>query len=255
MSEMTADARNGVESPDATKKYVYLFNEVDQAEAYCQGSWDGVRGLLGGKGANLSDMTRLDVPVPPGFTVTTEACLAYLANNNEFPESLWQQVLDAVKDVERQTGKEFGNPANPLLVSCRSGAKFSMPGMMDTVLDIGLNKDVALAWKDRSGDDRFVYDAYRRLVQMFGSVVLGVPDEVFEHVISDFRKRAGVETDAELNGTDLRAIMLKFKDIILTFTGKPFPDGSVRAAAAGDGSGLQVLERQTSDRLPQRRRH
>ena len=223
MSEMTADAREGVESPDATKKYVYLFNEVDQAEAYCQGSWDGVRGLLGGKGANLSDMTRLDVPVPPGFTVTTEACLAYLDNNNEFPESLWQQVLDAVKEVERQTGKEFGNPANPLLVSCRSGAKFSMPGMMDTVLDIGLNKDVALAWKERSGDSRFVYDAYRRLVQMFGSVVLGVPDEVFEHVISDFRKRAGVETDAELSGTDLRAIMLKFKDIILTFTGAPFP--------------------------------
>ena len=223
MSEMTANARAGGASSQTAKKYVYLFNEVAQAEAYCNGSWDAVRGLLGGKGANLSDMSRLDVPVPPGFTVTTEACLAYLENDSKFPEGLWEQVLEAVKGVEKLTGKQFGNPDNPLLVSCRSGAKFSMPGMMDTVLDIGLNKDVALAWKARTGDDRFVYDAYRRLVQMFGSVVLGVPDEVFEHVISDFRKRAGVETDAELNGTDLRSIMLKFKDIIHTFTGEEFP--------------------------------
>ncbi len=125
------------------KKWVYLFNEVEQAEKYVGGNWDGVRALLGGKGANLAEMTRIGVPVPPGFTVTTEACNAYLAEGSKFPEGMWEQELAALKQVEAQTGKKFGDPANPLLVSCRSGAKFSMPGMMDTVLNIGLNDKTA----------------------------------------------------------------------------------------------------------------
>ena len=122
------------------KKWVYLFGEVTAAEKYA-GSWDGVRALLGGKGAGLFDMTRAGVPVPPGFTVTTEACNEF-RKNNAFPEGLWDQQLAALKVVEQQTGKKFGDPNNPLLVSCRSGAKFSMPGMMNTILNIGMNDEV-----------------------------------------------------------------------------------------------------------------
>ena len=164
------------------KKWVYLFNEVDQAESYMNWDWEGVRGLLGGKGANLADMTRIGVPVPPGFTVSTEACNAYLAAGQNFPEGMWEQVLSSLKAVEEQTGKKLGSMESPLLVSCRSGAKFSMPGMMDTVLNIGLNDDTAKAMVKLTENERFVYDSYRRLIQMFGSVVLGINDEAFEHV-------------------------------------------------------------------------
>src|SRR5690606_20977345 len=125
-----------------TSKWVYLFSDLDETEAHT-GSWEGVRGLLGGKGANLADMTRLGVPVPPGLVITTEACNAYLAAGERFPESLWEQVVDALAAIERETGKGFGAPDHPLLVSCRSGAKQSMPGMMDTILNIGLNDEVA----------------------------------------------------------------------------------------------------------------
>ena len=156
-------------------KWVYLFNEVKDAEAYVGGDWEDVRGLLGGKGANLADMARIGVPVPPGFTVTTEACNYYSANG-EFPEGQWDQMMAALAEVEKQAGKKFGDPKNPLLVSCRSGAKFSMPGMMDTVLNIGLNDETAAGMVELTGNERFVYDSYRRLVQMFGSVVLEIPD-------------------------------------------------------------------------------
>ena len=160
------------------KKWVYLFDEVDHAEAYA-GSWDGVRGLLGGKGANLGDMTRAGVPVPPGLTITTEACNAFQVSR-QFPEGMWQQVLDALKKVEEKAEKQFGDSVNPLLVSCRSGAKFSMPGMMDTVLNIGLNDEVAKGLVAKSGDERFVNDSYRRLIHMLGTVVMGIDDEHFE---------------------------------------------------------------------------
>ena len=204
-------------------KYVYLFNEIEQAEAACDGDWDAVRGLLGGKGANLGDMTRLGVPVPPGFTITTEACNVFFENDEAFPSGLWEQIREAVDDIEKATGKRFGDPDNPLLFSCRSGAKFSMPGMMDTVLNIGLNDDVALAMIERTGDARFVYDSYRRLVQMFGHVVMDVPDELFEVVISDFRRKAGVESDAELLAESWQQITNKFKTIIHSYVGDAFP--------------------------------
>src|SRR3990172_3883432 len=123
----------------AEKKWVYLFDEVEKAEEYVGGNWDDVRALLGGKGSGLADMTRASVPVPPGFTVTTEACNAYLAAGQKFPEGMWEQELEALEEVEAVTNKKFGDPNNPLFVSCRSGAKFSMPGMMDTVLNIGMN--------------------------------------------------------------------------------------------------------------------
>ncbi len=206
-----------------SKKWVYLFSEVGIAEDL-KGSWDGARALLGGKGANLGDMTRLGVPVPPGFTVSTEACNAYLAAGGRFPDDVWEQELVALRRVEEETEKTFGDPAKPLLVSCRSGAKFSMPGMMDTILNIGLNDDVARGLIALTADPRFVYDSYRRLVQMFGSVVLGVPDEVFEAVITARRNAAGVKVDAELQAVDWQEITRKFKEIVRTYTGAPFPE-------------------------------
>ena len=204
-------------------QYIYRFDQLDSAEAHCA-NWDEVRALLGGKGANLADMTRLGVPVPPGFTISTVACNDYLANNQQFPEGMWEQLLDAVQMIEAQTGKKFGDPDNALLVSCRSGAKFSMPGMMDTVLNIGLNPDVAAAWSKTINNDRFIYDSYRRLVQMFGSVVLGVPDELFEHVITQARQSADVRSDSELDAQAWQVVTEKFKSIIFSFTGNPFPN-------------------------------
>ncbi|NOX63038.1 MAG: pyruvate, phosphate dikinase [Chloroflexi bacterium] len=206
-----------------TKKWVYLFDEVDEAEAYVGGDWEKVRALLGGKGANLAEMTRIGVPVPPGFTVTTEACNAYLEAGEQFPEGLWEQVLAGVAAIEKKTGKKFGDPSNPLLVSCRSGAKFSMPGMMDTVLNIGLNDETAQGMIKLTNDPRFVYDSYRRLIQMFGTVVMGIPDEPFEEVITEFREKRGVQSDAELTAEDWQAITERFKKIFKKYTGQDFP--------------------------------
>ncbi len=206
-----------------TKKWVYTFSEVDKAEEYVGGEWEDVRGFLGGKGANLAEMTRIGIPVPPGFTVTTEACNAYLEAGGTFPEEMWEQEKDALEKVERETGKKFGDTKNPLLVSCRSGAKFSMPGMMDTVLNIGLNDKTAKAMAKLTGDERFVYDAYRRLVQMFGSVVMDMPGEVFEEVLTKARDKAGVETDTELKAGDWKAVTDEFKSIFKRHTNKDFP--------------------------------
>jgi len=206
------------------KQWVYRYDEVQRAEK-AAGDWDGVRALLGGKGANLADMTRLELPVPPGFVITTEACNAYLEQGEKFPQGMWEQVEKALAEIEKQAGKKFGDPANPLLVSCRSGAKFSMPGMMDTVLNIGLNDETARGMVGLTGDERFVYDAYRRLVQMFGSVVMGVPDEPnpFEEVLTEYRKAKGVESDSELGAQDWREITEKFKQIVRKHTRRDFP--------------------------------
>ena len=160
------------------KKWVYFFDQVKQAEAYVGGKWDDVRALLGGKGANLAEMVRIGVPVPTGFTITTEACNQFIKLGEIFPEFMWDQVLKELEKIESLTGKTFGGTKNPLLVSCRSGAKFSMPGMMDTVLNIGLNDLTAKALIELTDDPRFVYDSYRRLIQMFGVVVMGVDDEL-----------------------------------------------------------------------------
>jgi len=207
--------------PRESTKWVYLFNEVHLAEEKT-GSWDGARTLLGGKGANLGDMTRLGVPVPPGFTVSTEACNAYLEFEG-FPEGMWEQELEAIHEIEKMTGKKFGGTENPLLVSCRSGAKFSMPGMMDTVLNIGLNDEIAETMVRLTGDRRFVFDLYRRLIQMFGSVVMGVPDEAFEAVITSRRKLAGVTSDSDLKAEDWEVVTRRFKEIYRTFTRSDFP--------------------------------
>jgi len=208
-------------------KQVYGFDELPAAEAACGGSWDKVRGLLGGKGANLADMTRIGVPVPPGFTVTTEACNAYLAAGESFPPGLWEEERAALAHLEEQTGKKFGDATNPLLVSCRSGAKFSMPGMMDTVLNIGMNDAVAEAMAGLTGDPRFAYDSYRRLVQMFGSVVMGLADEPFEEVLTHARAKAGVETDSELSAEAWKGVVAEFKSIVKKEAGREFPQDPI----------------------------
>ena len=194
-------------------KWVYLFDEVEQAEKDVDGDWERVRGLLGGKGANLADMTRIGVPVPPGFTITTQACNAYLAAGETFPGGMWAQVRQAVAAIEKKSGKKFGDREKPLLVSCRSGARFSMPGMMDTILNIGLNDETALGLVELTGDERFVYDSFRRLIQMFGSVVTGIPDEVFEEKMHRCRFQAGVNTDAGLSAEDLKGLTDEFQRI------------------------------------------
>ncbi|MBN2043851.1 MAG: pyruvate, phosphate dikinase [Anaerolineales bacterium] len=203
-------------------KWVYLFKEVDKAEEKT-GSWGGARSLLGGKGANLGEMTRIGVPVPPGFTVTTEACNAYLEAGEEFPPGMWEQELEAMKAVEELTGKKFGDPENPLLVSCRSGAVFSMPGMMDTVLNIGLNDETAARMVELTDDPRFVYDAYRRLVHMFGSVVLNIDDEEFEHPLDSYKKEKGYKLDTEMNAEDWQALTETYKAVIKKEMGFDFP--------------------------------
>ncbi len=208
------------------KKWVYLFNEVAEAEK-AAGGWEGVRALLGGKGAGLADMTRAGVPVPPGFTVTTEACNAYLANGGKFPEGMWQQELDALKQVEAQAGKKFGDANNPLLVSCRSGAKFSMPGMMDTVLNIGMNDVTAEGQIKKTGNPRFVYDSYRRLVEMFGSVVLDIPDEAFEHPLAEYKTKKGYKVDIEMTADDWKAITESFKQVVKKHKGFDFPQDPI----------------------------
>ena len=205
------------------KKWVYLFKELDEIEEKVKGDFENVRGLLGGKGAGLAKMTQLGVPVPPGFTVTSEACNAFLKLGGAFPEDMWEQEKGAVKTLEAMTGKKFGDPETPLLVSCRSGAKFSMPGMMDTVLNIGLNDDIAKGLIKLTNDERFVYDTYRRLIQMFGNVVMGIPDEVFEEKIREARLRANVQSDAELKAEDWKVLTDEFKRIYKRQTNHDFP--------------------------------
>jgi pyruvate,orthophosphate dikinase len=206
------------------EKWIYLFDEVDDAQQRLGGSWEGVRELFGGKGANLADMVRIGLPVPPGLIVTTAACNRYLASGGEFPDGMWDQVLDALQIVEQRSGKRFGDAENPLLVSCRSGAKFSMPGMMDTVLNIGLNDTTAEGMIALTGDPRFVYDAYRRLIQMFGTVVTGMPDESFEEVLTRSRRAAGVDSDTALTADQWQAVVEQFKTLFRRHTGHPFPE-------------------------------
>ncbi len=206
-----------------SQKYVYLFGEVEEVLGRLDGDWEALRGLLGGKGANLFDATNLGIPVPPGFTVTTEGCNDYLAANEKFPVGLWDQSLNAITGLEELTGKKFGDPENPLLVSCRSGAKFSMPGMMDTILNIGMNDEIAASLAEQTSQPRFAYDLYRRLVQMFGCVVMGVPDEVFEAVLTAQRRESNVESDSDLDADAWKAVTVKFREIIRTYTGREFP--------------------------------
>ncbi len=198
-------------------KYVYLF-----ANGKADGRGD-LKDLLGGKGAGLAEMTNAGLPVPPGFTITTEACNAYYGAGAKFPEGMWQHALDAMKQVEHASGKKFGDASNPLLVSVRSGAKFSMPGMMDTVLNLGLNDETLKGLAELTSNERFAYDAYRRFIQMFGKIVLGIDGDLFEHALDAAKKKARVKLDTELTANDLKRVAKDFKKIVKDHTGKPFP--------------------------------
>src|SRR2546426_3535753 len=182
-----------------------------------------MRGLLGGKGAGVAEMTNAGLPVPPGFTITTEACNAYYDTDKHFPQGMWEQVTEALKIVEQQTGKGFGKQENPLLVSVRSGAKFSMPGMMDTVLNLGINDETVQGLVKLTGDERFAYDAYRRFIQMFSKIVLDTDPRDFEHVLDQYRERAGVKSDAEIPAAELKKMVADFKRIAERQSGEPFP--------------------------------
>src|SRR5436305_12550146 len=179
-------------------KWIYRFDEGNAT----------MRDLLGGKGAGVSEMTNAGLPVPPGFTITTEACNAYYDAGKHFPKGMWEQALEALKIIEQQTGKGFGKQENPLLVSVRSGAKFSMPGMMDTVLNLGINDETVQGLVTLTGDERFAYDAYRRFIQMFSKIVLDTDPRDFEKLLEEYKKRAGVKTDAELSASDLRQLVV-----------------------------------------------
>ena len=193
-------------------KYVYDFSEGDKS----------MKDLLGGKGANLAEMTKLGLPVPPGFTITTEACRAYLKESS-VPETLATEVTRALRGVEDKMGRHLGDPTNPLLVSVRSGAKFSMPGMMETVLNIGLNDESVLGLAAVSGNERFAWDSYRRLIQMFGKTVLDIDGDLFSDALDALKAERGVKGDTELTAEDLKGLVDTFKGIVKEQTGADFP--------------------------------
>ena len=194
-------------------KYVYLFTE---------GSKD-MRNLLGGKGANLAEMTNIGLPVPRGFTVTTEACTSYYDNNRELSDEIMQQIDEKIEELEKITGKTLGDRKNPLLVSVRSGARASMPGMMDTILNLGMNDDVAVGFSEVTNNKRFVYDSYRRFIQMFADVVMEFPKSSFERKFDEIKKEKGVELDTELTAEDLEEVVKIYKEEYMRLAGSEFP--------------------------------
>jgi pyruvate,orthophosphate dikinase len=195
-------------------KWVYLFEEGNK----------DMRDLLGGKGAGLAEMTRAGLPVPPGFTITTEACNAYFDAGKQFPEGMWDQTLEALQKVEDATGKKLGDPRNPLLVSVRSGAKFSMPGMMDTVLNVGLNPTTLQGIAALTGNERFALDAYRRLIQMFGRIVKGIEGDKFEHILDKYKAKTIGKKDTDLTTEMLHKVVADYKALYLKELGQEFPD-------------------------------
>ncbi|MEU8823422.1 pyruvate, phosphate dikinase [Streptomyces sp. NPDC048636] len=227
------------------QKFVYDFTEGNK----------DLKDLLGGKGANLAEMTNLGLPVPPGFTITTEACKVYLDSGSE-PAALRDEVSAHLEALETKMGKKLGQSDDPLLVSVRSGAKFSMPGMMDTVLNIGLSDDSVAGLAAQAGDERFAWDSYRRLIQMFGKTVLGVDGELFEEAIDEAKRAKGVVVDVDLDAADLKRLVGEFKDIVAKQTGRSFPqepreqmDLAVRAVFdSWNGDRAKLYRRQ--ERIP-----
>jgi pyruvate,orthophosphate dikinase len=201
----------------AAKRYIYAWGD-----GTAEGD-SGMKDLLGGKGAGLAEMTKAGLPTPPGFTITTAACNDYFAAGERLPDGLWDDVLEAVKEVELRAGKGFGDPSNPLLVSVRSGAKFSMPGMMDTVLNLGLNEETLQGLIALTGNERFGWDAYRRFIQMFGRIVMDVDGGRFDHALDAKKEARGAKQDTDLRAADLRELVDEFKAIVRDATGREFP--------------------------------
>lgn len=195
-----------------SEKWVYLFEEGNAQ----------MRDLLGGKGANLAEMTNIGLPVPPGFTITTKACIYYM-NTKQFPPGMWEQTLEALRKIEERMGKKLGDPENPLLVSVRSGAKFSMPGMMDTVLNLGLNDESVKGLIKQTNNPRFAWDAYRRFVMMFGNIVLGIERRKFDELMDKMKEEKGVTQDVELTAEDLEKLTQQYKELVKKEKGFDFP--------------------------------
>src|ERR1700737_703453 len=221
-----AVSANGRARRPTTHKWVYLFEEGNAS----------MRDLLGGKGAGVAEMTRAGLPVPPGFTITTEACNAFYANGRRFPTGMWEQVLTALKKVEAKTGKKFGDPRNPLLVSVRSGAKFSMPGMMDTVLNLGLNAETLRGLAALTGDERFAKDAYRRFIQLFSKIVLGIDGDLFEHELDAVKKRTRARTAADLTPRALDEVIAQYRKLVRRHARVEFPEDPMEQLRAAIGA-------------------
>src|SRR5438552_15153800 len=200
-------------SEQGRQKFVYAFEEGGRDQKY----------LLGGKGANLAEMTNLGLPVPPGFTISTDACKAYMALGDELPAGLMDEIAVAREQLEKKMGKQLGDADDPLLVSVRSGAPFSMPGMMDTVLNLGLNDDSVKGLAKQTQNERFAYDSYRRFVQMFGKIVLDIPGDLFEEALHDLVDDKGFSVDTELTADDLARLVETFKGIVKQEAGVDFP--------------------------------
>ena len=227
--------------------YVYLFEQGNTR----------LRNLLGGKGADLAEMMSLGLPVPPGLTITTEACNYYSSNGSKFPDGLEDEIFSKMKNLESKVGRNFGDPDNPLLVSVRSGAPISMPGMMDTVLNLGLNDKTVLGLIKQTDNGRFAYDAYRRFIQMFGKVVLGVKAEAFESILTQHKEKLGVNSDVELDSHELAVITVEFKQLIERETGKSFPEDPTKqlvmavAAVFQSWNGHRAVVYRQANKIPE----
>jgi len=237
------------------KKWVYLFPEGNAQ----------MRDLLGGKGAGLAEMTNAGLPVPPGFTITTEACNAYYDNykggvarpgKGKFPPGMWEQTLAAMKVLEKESGKTFGDPKNPLLVSVRSGAKFSMPGMMDTVLNLGLNEETLKGLATLTGNERFAYDAYRRFIQMFGRIVMGIEGKKFEEKLEAIKHKYGAKLDTDLTAGHLKEVVAEFKQLYKAEIGQDFPQDPYKqlemaiGAVFGSWMGKRAVDYRNFNKIP-----
>ena len=211
------------------EKFVYFFGG-GSAEGKAE-----MKDTLGGKGANLAEMTNLGIPVPPGFTISTDVCEIYYENDKNYPDYVVKQVEDNLKKLEKEMGMKLGDPANPLLVSVRSGAAVSMPGMMDTVLNLGLTEKAVAGLAARSGNERFAWDSYRRFIQMFGDVVKGVPYELFNGALKSVKNEKGVENDNDLDTDDLKKVVNRYLAVYKDAVKEPFPqDPKVQLWAAID---------------------
>jgi pyruvate,orthophosphate dikinase len=196
------------------RQYVYAFEDGDSSD----------KQLLGGKGSGLARMTQLGLPVPPGFIVTTEACRQYYANGERLPDGLMHEIESNMRELERKTGKIFGDPSNPLLVSVRSGAAQSMPGMMDTILNLGMNDEVVEGFGAATNNRRFAYDAYRRLIQAFGEIAMGAAERRFAEILESVKKEQGATYDYQLSAEALVSICEKYKQVIRDDLGTEFPE-------------------------------
>src|SRR5581483_5048707 len=236
ISKSISNNNNGSIKPGKKTKMVYYFGG---------GKADGdgtMKPLLGGKGANLAEMTRIGLPVPPGFTITTEVCTAYYQQGKKLPQGLMEEVQQNIAKLEKELGKKFGDPKNPLLVAVRSGARDSMPGMMDTILNLGLNDTAVVALANATNNPRFAWDSYRRFVQMYGDVVMGVQKrhenehEPFDEVMDELKHEVDAKEDTDLNEADLQELVKRYKKLIKERTGKEFPEQAIEQLKGAVGA-------------------